>query len=114
MSRKFLASTDLGGESVRDSVATMCVRIHTSVSDTSDRFYAELRRRYYTTPKSYLDLINLYLQLLREKREDYMEAKDRLLNGLFKVSASRVHFSGFEGGVEDETKLGVRVRVVLG
>lgn len=25
-------------------------------------------RRFYTTPKSYLDLINLYLQLLREKR----------------------------------------------
>ena len=46
----------------------MCVRIHTSVSDASDRFFAELRRRYYTTPKSYLDLINLYLQLLKEKR----------------------------------------------
>jgi hypothetical protein len=25
-------------------------------------------RRYYTTPKSYLDLINLYIQLLKEKR----------------------------------------------
>lgn len=34
----------------------------------SDRFYAELRRRYYTTPKSYLDLIDLYLQLLQSKR----------------------------------------------
>lgn len=46
----------------------MCVVIHTSVTKCSDRFYAELRRRYYTTPKSYLDLINLYLQLLGEKR----------------------------------------------
>ena len=46
----------------------MCVKIHTSVSDASDRFFSELRRRYYTTPKSYLDLINLYLQLLKEKR----------------------------------------------
>ena len=44
------------------------VQIHTSVSTTSDRFFNELRRKYYTTPKSYLDLINLYLQLLREKR----------------------------------------------
>eukprot|EP00967_Tisochrysis_lutea_P008590 scaffold10254_cov16-Tisochrysis_lutea.AAC.1 len=48
----------------------MCVLIHTSVAKTSDRYYAELRRRYYTTPKSYLDLINLYLQLLGEKRWD--------------------------------------------
>lgn len=38
-------------------------QIHTSVSSASDRFYTELRRRYYTTPKSYLDLINLYLQV---------------------------------------------------
>ena len=53
---------------VREAIANMCVKIHTSVSDASDRFYAELRRRYYTTPKSYLDLINLYLQLLKEKR----------------------------------------------
>ena len=53
---------------IREALADMCVRIHTSVSDASDRFFAELCRRYYTTPKSYLDLINLYLQLLKEKR----------------------------------------------
>ncbi len=34
----------------------------------STKFHAELRRHYYTTPKSYLDLIALYLQLLQEKR----------------------------------------------
>ena len=53
---------------VKGALAEMCVTIHTSVNDTSERFYAELRRHYYTTPKSYLDLINLYLQLLKEKR----------------------------------------------
>lgn len=68
VARKFLAGTDLGGETVANAVASMCVSIHTSVAATSERFYAELRRHYYTTPKSYLDLINLYLQLLREKR----------------------------------------------
>ena len=46
----------------------MCVEIHTSVSSMADRFYAELRRRYYTTPTSYLELINLYLTMLDEKR----------------------------------------------
>ncbi|GFR44385.1 hypothetical protein Agub_g5605 [Astrephomene gubernaculifera] len=86
VSQKFLAGTELGGDGVRDALATMCVTIHTSVSAASDRFYAELRRRYYTTPKSYLDLINLYLQLLRNKREELSTAKDRLLNGLGKLS----------------------------
>lgn len=47
----------------------MCMEIHTSVSDMADRFYNELKRRYYTTPTSYLELINLYLSMLTEKRK---------------------------------------------
>ena len=46
----------------------MCMQIHTSVESVSDQFYAELRRRVYTTPKSYLDLISLYLNTLDKKR----------------------------------------------
>lgn len=42
--------------------------IHTSVEECSEDFYNELRRRVYTTPKSYLDLINLYLSTLDQKR----------------------------------------------
>jgi dynein heavy chain, axonemal len=64
----------------------MCVDIHTSVSATCCRFFSELRRKYYTTPKSYLDLINLYIALLAEKRFELAEGRERLLNGLFKLN----------------------------
>jgi dynein heavy chain len=47
----------------------MCVEIHMSVSTMAERFYAELKRRYYTTPTSYLELINLYLSMLGEKKK---------------------------------------------
>ena len=50
-------------------VAQMCVEIHTSVSTMSEVFYAELRRRNYTTPTSYLELINLYLAMLQTKKK---------------------------------------------
>jgi dynein heavy chain, axonemal len=66
------------------------VQIHTSVATTSERFYLELRRRYYTTPKSYLDLINLYIALLKDKREEFGLARDRLLNGLNKLNETNV------------------------
>jgi len=46
----------------------MCMVIHTSVEEISAKFYDELRRRVYTTPKSYLDLISLYLNTLGKKR----------------------------------------------
>jgi dynein heavy chain len=47
----------------------MCVEIHTSVSVMAKRFYDELRRYYYTTPTSYLELINLYLKMLNDKKK---------------------------------------------
>ena len=47
----------------------MCVEVHTAVRDMAEVFYAELRRRYYTTPTSYLELINLYLSMLKIKRK---------------------------------------------
>jgi len=60
--------TDLGGPETSAALANMCVQVHRSVEAAAERFWSELRRRYYTTPKSYLDLIILYLQLLGEKR----------------------------------------------
>ncbi len=47
----------------------MCMEIHTSVSDMADRFYAELKRRYYTTPTSYLELITLYITMIKDKKK---------------------------------------------
>jgi hypothetical protein len=41
--------------------------------------------RFYVTPKSYLDLISLYLQLLAQRRQELHAARDRLLNGLGKL-----------------------------
>ena len=54
--------------SFQENIAEMCVEIHTSVTSMAERYYNELKRRYYTTPTSYLELINLYLSMLDEKR----------------------------------------------
>lgn len=41
-----------------------------------------MRRRVYTTPKSYLDLISLYLNTLGKKRDEINQNRSRLSNGL--------------------------------
>lgn len=56
--------------------------IHTSVEEVSEKFWGELRRRVYTTPKSYLDLISLYLNTLGKKRAQINANRNRLGNGL--------------------------------
>jgi len=60
--------------------------VHVSVENTSESFFNELRRRVYTTPKSYLDLISLYLNTLKTKREEYNANKNRLASGLSKLN----------------------------
>jgi len=86
VSSEFLKELELPSDEVRSALSEMCMRIHTSVEDTSDRFFGELRRRVYTTPKSYLDLINLYLNTLDVKRSEYNVNRNRLAIGLKKLN----------------------------
>ncbi|KAL8568337.1 Dynein heavy chain 6, axonemal [Nucella lapillus] len=85
VSKSFFESIDLGTDELKGKVAEMCVEIHISVSTMAERFYAELKRRYYTTPTSYLELINLYLTMLQEKTKNLKQARDRVKNGLVKL-----------------------------
>lgn len=71
----------------------MCMIIHTTVEEASDQFYSELRRRVYTTPKSYLDLINLYLIALDQKRLEFNTNKNRLSNGLKKLNNTNANIA---------------------
>ncbi|KAJ3183889.1 Dynein heavy chain 6, axonemal [Geranomyces variabilis] len=85
VSRRFLEFVDLGSDAMKDKIAEMCVEIHESVGQLAKKFWAELRRRYYTTPTSYLELINLYISMLQEKRKELGSSRDRLRNGLNKL-----------------------------
>ncbi|KAI9538399.1 Dynein heavy chain 6, axonemal [Dissostichus eleginoides] len=90
VSRAFFQNVDFGSEELKQSFSTMCVEIHVSVTDMAERFYSELRRRYYTTPTSYLELINLYLSMLEDKRQQLILARDRVKNGLTKLLETNV------------------------
>ncbi|KAM6971776.1 dynein axonemal heavy chain 6 [Aplochiton taeniatus] len=90
VSQTFFRHVNFGSEEMKESFSAMCVEIHTSVTDMAERFYAELRRRYYTTPTSYLELINLYLAMLGEKRQQLVSARDRVKNGLTKLLETNV------------------------
>ena len=77
--------TDFGSEELTASLAEMCVIVHQSTQEMAGKFFDELSRRYYITPKSYLDLIALYIDAFKEKNAEKSKAKDRLENGLNKL-----------------------------
>mmetsp|Transcript_28705 Transcript_28705/g.25772 ORF Transcript_28705/g.25772 Transcript_28705/m.25772 type:complete len:147 (+) Transcript_28705:3209-3649(+) len=63
--REYNAQNQLGIEDFIDALSTLCVEIHTTIIDQSDKFYDELKRKNYTTPTSYLELLKLYIEMLR-------------------------------------------------
>jgi dynein heavy chain, axonemal len=82
---QLLRNVELGSDAVKSAVSEVCMYMHISVTQTAVDFFNELRRKYYTTPKSFLDLINLYCTLLAERRTEMGETQERLLVGLQKL-----------------------------
>jgi len=65
-------------------------QVHTSVNEMSKTYLANERRHNYTTPKSFLELINLYVKILRQKHEELEGKMKRLENGLEKLRVTAV------------------------
>lgn len=82
---RLLASVSLPSESVRTALVDMCSIVHTTSNDFGDEFLSQLQRHVYTTPKSYLDLISLYLKMLQEKRAALQTVKNRMEVGVKKL-----------------------------
>jgi len=63
--REYSANEHLGIGDYKEILADISVMIHSDVYEASETFYNELRRRNYTTPTSYLELIKLYIAMLK-------------------------------------------------
>lgn len=67
--------------------------ILTAVHVLYHRYLESVRRFNYTTPKSYLELISLYKGLLEKKRAELRANKERLENGVDKISQASAQAS---------------------
>lgn len=80
-------------EDVRENIAYHMAFAHQSVAEASKQYLESVRRYNYTTPKSYLELINLYKQLLGRKRDELRQDKERLENGVTKIAQASAQVS---------------------
>lgn len=55
VANKFLNEVELPNIELKNNLTIMCMQVAIDVAECCDRFYKELRRKVYTTPKSYLD-----------------------------------------------------------
>ena len=62
----------------------MYVLVHSSIHEMAQEFFRRFRRVVYSTPKSYLNCIDLYLLLLNERQEEESTNRRRLEIGVKK------------------------------
>jgi len=89
-------------DELKASVAQACCNVHQQVLSTAAIFEERLRRKVYVTPKSYLDLISLYLEMIMEKKEEKDVALRRLQTGVDKIDEANKFVNNLQ---EELTKL---------
>ena len=80
--RFFNENEHLGIKDYKEQLGNICVEIHNSVTKKSRDFELELRRKNYTTPTSYLELIKLYLDMLTLQQKKVPEQINKYVTGL--------------------------------
>ena len=85
VARQFLHDEDLHTDEINSAMCDMCAELHWTVGVFGEKFFNELRRQTYTTPKSFLDMIELYKIMLAEKRAELGISQKRLSVGVQKL-----------------------------
>ncbi|XP_025057963.1 dynein heavy chain 9, axonemal [Alligator sinensis] len=88
VSMRFLQETQNIELSVKDSISKFMAYVHTSVNEMSRSYLSNERRYNYTTPKSFLEQIKLYQNLLCKKGKELTAKMERLENGLQKLNST--------------------------
>ena len=88
VSRNFLEDVELAPAEHKDSMAEFMSFVHGSVNEMSQVYLSREKRYNYTTPKSFLEQISLYITLLEQQSGKIQHAMDRMENGLTKLNAT--------------------------
>ncbi|XP_069004796.1 dynein axonemal heavy chain 1 [Embiotoca jacksoni] len=66
-------------------LTSMCVKIHQMVGRKCGQYLAELSRYNYVTPKSYLELLKIFSDLIGRRKQELCGARQRMKTGLDKL-----------------------------
>jgi dynein heavy chain, axonemal len=84
VAERMLKNIELKDEE-RKGVVNICVDMQSRVTNMSKQFYNEMKRNYYVTPTSYLEMLSTLNNLLDTKRNQIAIETKRYSNGLTKL-----------------------------
>ncbi|RYH29930.1 hypothetical protein EON65_06785 [archaeon] len=83
--KKFLSQIDLGDAEVTKAVEHYVPTVFVAVNKMCKKFASAESKFVYTTPKSYLEMLKLYIGMLAKKRANTDKGTERLQHGIEKL-----------------------------
>jgi dynein heavy chain len=103
VANRFLADVEMESDELRKQCADHMAFVHTSVGTSAEQYRKTDRREVYTTPKSYLELIDLYKVQLAKNRNEIDVLKTRLSDGLIKLRDAESQVADMQIKLKDES-----------
>lgn len=100
---RFLEDMEFPTEEIRQAISLNMAKVHSSIDVANEKFLKLERRYNYTTPKSFLELIDFYKKLLNEKRENISKQIQRYEMGLNILAETQNKVQGLQ--VELKSKM---------
>ncbi|XP_074510014.1 dynein axonemal heavy chain 11 [Sebastes fasciatus] len=88
VSYRFIQEIEYIEPAVQESISLFMAYVHTSVNQASEKYQRNEKRYNYTTPKSFLQQITLYRNLLEKSRAQLQHKMNRLDSGLQKLQTT--------------------------
>jgi len=95
VARKSLGEIEME-DNVRDMCVDMCSIFHSETATLAVSFKEQLKRIYYATPTSFLELIQTFRTLLAAKRKQVADLKDKYEKGLEKILTTEESVAGMK------------------
>ena len=102
----------MASDELRENVAHHMAFVHESVEARTGAYRQQERRNVYTTPKSYLELIQLYKKLLTTNSGEVLAMKTRLETGLIKLRSSAAQVADMQVQLKDEAVV-VELKIIV-
>jgi dynein heavy chain len=95
-----MATSDIDLGKDFDACVEMFKVIHQSVEKKSEEFKEQLNRKNYVTPTSFLEQLAMYRQILKTKRIDVGQSRQRLVTGLEVLAQAAVEIAKLENEIQ--------------
>ncbi|XP_037911922.1 dynein beta chain, ciliary-like [Hermetia illucens] len=102
VSFRFLEEIEEMDDEIRKPISQFMAYVHGTVNEMSQIYLQNDKRYNYTTPKSFLELIALYQNLLRTKLTQNKDRIVRLENGLLKLAACAAQVDGLQDVLKEQ------------